>query len=124
MFPGSSEITSLSVMSENEADISEILGDLAFNFELRCLREIELVVRKGLKSFGRMGNQGNSKLKFKEQVAEFERLLIRNALIRTGGNQRRAAQALGIKASTLNAKIKRYEIDLFTLAEEHEVDAG
>ena len=111
-------------MSENQADISELLRDLAFNSELTCLREIELVVRRGLKSFGQMVNQDNGKLKFKDQVAEFEIFLIRKALIKTGGNQRRAARALGIKASTLNAKIKRHGIDLVSIAEEDGLDAS
>ena len=48
---------------------------------------------------------------FQEEVRRFESDLIRCALIRTGGRQRRAARLLGIKAATLNAKIKRYRID-------------
>lgn len=48
---------------------------------------------------------------FQREVRRFESDLIRCALIRTGGRQRRAARLLGIKAATLNAKIKRYRID-------------
>ena len=50
-------------------------------------------------------------LDFHREVRRFESDLIRCALIRTGGRQRRAARLLGIKAATLNAKIKRYRID-------------
>jgi DNA-binding NtrC family response regulator len=50
-------------------------------------------------------------LDFQREVRRFESDLIRCALIRTGGRQRRAARLLGIKATTLNAKIKRYRID-------------
>jgi DNA-binding NtrC family response regulator len=50
-------------------------------------------------------------LDFQREVRLFESDLIRCALIRTGGRQRRAARLLGIKAATLNAKIKRYRID-------------
>lgn len=50
-------------------------------------------------------------LDFQREVQLFESDLIRCALIRTGGRQRRAARLLGIKAATLNAKIKRYRID-------------
>jgi len=46
------------------------------------------------------------------EVRSFEAELIRNALIRTGGRQRRAAHLLGMKVTTLNTKIKRYHIDL------------
>ena len=46
------------------------------------------------------------------EVRCFEAELIRNALIRTGGRQRRAAHLLGMKVTTLNSKIKRYQITL------------
>lgn len=45
-----------------------------------------------------------------EEVQRFEVDLIRCALERTSGNQRRAAQLLSIKATTLNSKIKRFNI--------------
>jgi DNA-binding NtrC family response regulator len=44
------------------------------------------------------------------EVQRFECEMIRDALRRTGGHQRRAARVLGVKVSTLNAKIKRYGI--------------
>ena len=50
-------------------------------------------------------------LDFQREVRRFESDLIRCALIRTGGRQRRAARLLSIKATTLHAKIKRYRID-------------
>jgi DNA-binding NtrC family response regulator len=43
-------------------------------------------------------------------VRRFETDLIRWALMRTGGHQRRAARILNLKVTTLNAKIKRYRI--------------
>jgi len=49
-------------------------------------------------------------LNLQAQVRRFEAQLIRSALIRTGGRQRRAARLLGTKATTLNAKIRRYGI--------------
>jgi len=42
------------------------------------------------------------------EVQEFESGLIRCALTRTGGRQRRAAALLGIKPTTLHEKMKRY----------------
>jgi DNA-binding NtrC family response regulator len=42
------------------------------------------------------------------EVQRFEEDLIRCALTRTGGRQRRAAALLGIKPTTLHAKMKRY----------------
>ena len=44
------------------------------------------------------------------EVQKYETELIRCALVRTGGRQRRAAKLLNVKISTLNAKIKRYGI--------------
>jgi DNA-binding NtrC family response regulator len=80
------------------------------------------MVLNGLKSFEQTADQGHTKLNFKEQVSEFERSLIRSALIRAGGNQRRAALALGVKISTLNAKIKRHGIEVNSLREAPEVE--
>ena len=45
-----------------------------------------------------------------KEVEQFETDLIRCALMRTGGKQRRAAVLLNVKVTTLNAKIKRYGI--------------
>lgn len=48
-----------------------------------------------------------------EKVREYEAKLIKAALIKTGGNQRRAAKMLNLKTSTLNAKIKHHNIRVF-----------
>ncbi|HKX82999.1 MAG TPA: helix-turn-helix domain-containing protein [Pyrinomonadaceae bacterium] len=44
-------------------------------------------------------------------VRDFEIKLIKTALLKTGGNQRRAASILGVKVTTLHNKIKTYGID-------------
>lgn len=48
-----------------------------------------------------------------DEVERFETALIRRALKVTQGSQTRAARLLGINATTLNYKIKRYNISLF-----------
>ena len=48
--------------------------------------------------------------RFSDEVRQFEVSLIRTALGRTSGSQTRAAKLLGLKPTTLNAKIKRYGI--------------
>jgi two-component system response regulator PilR (NtrC family) len=48
---------------------------------------------------------------FYETMARFEREIISESLKRSGGVQRRAAELLGLKATTLNEKIKRLKID-------------
>ena len=65
----------------------------------------------------REGSSGTSTLdigrgiNFYDEVRRFEIDLIRQALERTGGHQSRAARLLGMNATTLNSKIKTYNID-------------
>lgn len=47
-----------------------------------------------------------------EEVQNYEAGLIRCALLRCNGRQRRAARLLGVKITTLNAKIKRLGIEI------------
>jgi transcriptional regulator with PAS, ATPase and Fis domain len=70
---------------------------------LQLLEEVEsltMSVPVGLKNGARLD----------EEVRQFEMNLIRTALGRTAGSQTRAAKLLGLKLTTLNAKIKRYQI--------------
>ena len=48
---------------------------------------------------------------FYDEVKRFEIDLIRRALDQTGGHQSRAARLLGLNATTLNSKIKTYNLD-------------
>lgn len=47
---------------------------------------------------------------FYAEVSRFEIDLIRRALLQTGGHQVRAAKLLNLKVTTLNSKIKHYNI--------------
>ena len=49
---------------------------------------------------------------FYEEVSRFEIDLIKRALLKTGGNQVRAARLLKLNVTTLNSKIKRHNIGL------------
>ena len=49
---------------------------------------------------------------FYEEVTKFEVELIRQALVHTKGNQRAAARLLGLKTTTLNSKVKTYNLDV------------
>jgi len=51
-----------------------------------------------------------SRVDFFDEVRRFEVRLISRALEVTGGNQARAAKLLGLGTTTLNYKIKAYEI--------------
>jgi transcriptional regulator with GAF, ATPase, and Fis domain len=49
---------------------------------------------------------------FYDEVRRFEIDLIKRALLQTGGHQGRAAKLLHLKVTTLNSKIKHYNINL------------
>ena len=50
------------------------------------------------------------KLNLDDEVKRYEIALIRAALGKADGSQTRAARMLGVKVTTLNTKIKRYQI--------------
>jgi len=49
-------------------------------------------------------------IKLDDIVSQFEKNIIRQALIITSGNQARAARLLGVRPNTLNYKIKIYNL--------------
>jgi transcriptional regulator with GAF, ATPase, and Fis domain len=53
---------------------------------------------------------------FYEEVKRFEVDLIQSALSFSGGNQVRAARLLNMKVTTLNSKIKHYDINIHVVA--------
>ncbi|HJZ80675.1 MAG TPA: helix-turn-helix domain-containing protein [Pyrinomonadaceae bacterium] len=87
------------------------LRDEAFESRLSSLREVAIELLSAVDCLrSKSADNGNLKVKLSEEVRKFETDLIRAALVRTGGNQSRAARLLGVKHTTLNAKIKRYGI--------------
>jgi len=54
---------------------------------------------------------------FYAEVSRFEINLIKRALLQTGGHQVRAAKLLNLKVTTLNSKIKHYQISLAGLGD-------
>jgi transcriptional regulator with GAF, ATPase, and Fis domain len=81
---------------------------------LTGLREAALTLMREVESLTNVNQpkQERRKLALHEEVQNFEIDLICKALQRTRGNQRRAAKLLGVKVSTLNCKIKRFNISL------------
>jgi len=78
---------------------------------LDSLREAALTLLREVETLARQQEpQANGKLGLQEEVQRYESELIRQALLRTHGNQRRAAKLLGVKVTTLNCKIKRLGI--------------
>ena len=74
---------------------------------LTLLRQIESLERER-----QVNTDSVPDLSLQSEVHRFEAALIRNALEKTGGRQRRAARLLGVKVTTLNTKIKRHKINL------------
>jgi DNA-binding protein Fis len=88
----------LSVPSVEEARIAS-LKVLA----LTLLRQVELLEKQ-------IAADNVTELNLQKEVHGFEAAIIRSALAKTGGRQRRAARLLGVKVTTLNTKIKRHKI--------------
>ena len=86
------------VAMENRLEVLRVLSN-------SIIEEVESLRRA--KNLGRPGN-----IDLDAEMQHFEIDLIKCALLRTGGNQRQAARLLNVKATTLNAKIKRYNIHL------------
>jgi DNA-binding protein Fis len=84
------------------------------NLASSLMREAQVLARD--KAFAdesaRLQNIDVSKgIDFYDEVKRFETALIKLALDQTAGNQVRAAQLLGLRATTLNSKIKLYNIE-------------
>lgn len=62
----------------------------------------------------------NENFDLPKKVRQYEIGLIRAALLKTGGNQTRAARLLGLKITTLNTKIKTYDIECLKLSGTHD----
>lgn len=82
---------------------------------LDSLREAAMTLLREVESFAsRQPHTNHQQLGLQEEVQRYESELIRSALQKTRGNQRRAAKLLGVKVTTLNCKIKRLGIELAT----------
>jgi len=87
------------------------IREIALPDQIKSLREITLSLLHELESLGSLtAPPPETTLKLEDEVRRFEIALIRAALVKTKGNQARAARLLGVKHTTLNAKIKRYQI--------------
>ena len=88
---------------ESEAPRNTVatVRDLAMKLlsEVQCINEVSsLTIESGFD--------------FYAEVSRFEIDLIKRALLQTGGHQVRAAKLLNLKVTTLNSKIKHYNISL------------
>ena len=99
---------------------TSLLRDEAFESRLSSLRDVALELLNAVESLkGASAGRTNRGLNLQDEVRRFETDLIQAALVRTAGNQLRAARLLGVKHTTLNAKIKRYGISIRPFAAEN-----
>ena len=78
-----------------------------------ALKELVLRLLFEVQSINEVGSVAiESGFDFYDEVSRFEIDLIRRALVQTGGHQVQAAKLLNLKVTTLNSKIKHYQISL------------
>jgi transcriptional regulator with GAF, ATPase, and Fis domain len=94
-----------SAASQNVANIEDVRVASLKVLALTLLHQIESREEP-------LASGATPELNLHTEVHHFEAALIRNALVKTGGRQRRAARLLGVKVTTLNTKIKRHNINL------------
>ena len=86
----------------------------ALQLRIGLIREAALSLLNQLEPLDReQATNGESASSLYEEVRRYEIQLITNALSQTRGHQKEAARLLGIKATTLNSKIKRYKMVSF-----------
>lgn len=97
---------------------------------ITSLRELTFKLLRKVESIGEVHMRDiESGVDFYDEVSRFEIDLIKRALIQTGGHQRRAARLLNLKVTTLNSKIKHYNISLvggvydYSLVETSDIEA-
>ena len=90
-------------------------GSKLFDSRISHLKILALSLLREIASAEHLSEtQRNDTIDLQAEVRRFETELIRSALIQTGGRQRQAARLLGTKITTLNTKIKRYNIKIPT----------
>lgn len=78
---------------------------------LASLKVLALTLLSQVESLeAQIADNNVSELNLQQEVHRFEAAIIKSALAKTGGRQRRAARILGVKVTTLNTKIKRHKI--------------
>ena len=99
------------VSSSIAVHAGSLLHEATLDSRLDALREVALTLLHEVESLRSLRPPRSSEQpRLTEAVRCFETHLILQALEKTRGNQLRAARLLGVKHTTLNAKIKRYGI--------------
>ena len=90
---------------------SRLVGQTAEEARMASLKILAMTLLEQLDSLEKQIASDNvQEFNLQDEVHRFEAAIIRCALEKTGGRQRRAARILGVKVTTLNTKIKRLKI--------------
>jgi transcriptional regulator with GAF, ATPase, and Fis domain len=104
MFPQYSNASSSeSVLKQNQLEALKSLSQLLLR-EINSLEEMPSALEKEI--------EREKPISLLNELQHFEVKMLRCALIRAMGSQKKAAKLLGLKQTTLHAKLRRYKIDL------------
>lgn len=104
-------------MNNTPAEVPEV-SNTAAESNIRTLRDVAIALAAAAEALETSSHEDSQRINVEngidldDEVSRFETSLIRRALIRTHGNQKRASVLLGLKPTTLNTKIKKYRISL------------
>jgi transcriptional regulator with GAF, ATPase, and Fis domain len=104
------DVVASALSSAKAGQGSILLREATLDNRLDALRDVAATLLEAVDSLRVAQPSREHSIRLQTEVQRFETDLIRTALDRTGGNQARAARLLGVKHTTLNAKIKRYKI--------------
>ena len=97
--------------NENGAQVDENAEAAAARSNLTTLKELVLRLLTEVQCIDAVNALTlDGGVDFYDEVSRFEIDLIRRALLQTGGHQVQAAKLLNLKVTTLNSKIKHYNI--------------
>ena len=102
---------------ENSVPSTDDSNALASRDKLKLLKQLSCQLLREVQTIGEVQTMDvESGLDFYDEVTRFEIDLITRALLHCGGHQSRAARLLNLKVTTLNSKIKHYNIQLDAIA--------
>lgn len=114
---GASPKRNVRVLEDHKEKMSNPRSDSYLSSKLEALRDAALALAEEVKAAETLkvcdpqnGINLQHGINLNEEMNRYETYLIMIALDRAGGIQRRAARLLGIRETTLNSKIKRYQI--------------
>ncbi len=105
----------LGAIGDPKKPVEEDATDRGTEMQIELLRNLVHTLVDQLEVLGGKTHetaQDQQSTNLHDEVRRFEIELINSALYRTHGHQMHAARLLGVKTTTLNSKIKRYNIML------------